>query len=101
MPIKTSYYLILLNSEIVKHTAIFEELRTQLIEKYGEKNETGGLKIDEQKSEYILSDKIGFDKEYKELLDISLELPGLSLKEVGELTLSPALTQYLVKFLTP
>ena len=59
----------------------FNEVRTNLINKYGEKDEKGELVTDENKNCKILNDQIEiFSKELNELVDMEIEINANKIK---------------------
>lgn len=100
MPIKNAHKILIFTQALAKHVEMFEELRFKLIEKYGEKAPDGTIALNPTKTGFMISDKIAFDKEFKELLDIEIDIEGLPLNAVEDLNLTPVLTQTLLKFLT-
>lgn len=59
----------------------FNEVRTNLINKYGEKDENGELVTDENKNCKILNDQIEiFSKELNELVDMEIEINANKIK---------------------
>lgn len=65
---KTAYYTARLLREIDKELTLFNETRGNLIKKYGEKDENGELKIDENGNCKFTSEEM--DKFYFEMNDI-------------------------------
>ena len=73
LPVKLGF-TINKNMASMKSTAeSYEAERAKILEKYGEKDETGKIRI--ESGEYALKDKAGFEEEMKELLDITTEIP--------------------------
>lgn len=62
------------NMSAMKDTAeSYETERAKILDKYGEKDKTGKIRI--ESGEYILKDRDGFREEMEELLDIETEIP--------------------------
>jgi hypothetical protein len=71
----------------------FNEVRTNLINKYGEKDENGELITDENKNCKILNDKIEtFSKELNELVDMEIEINSnkISIADLENMDFTPA-----------
>lgn len=71
--IKVSYAVAKNISKIEKELEIYNKEKAKLIDKYGEKDEEGNLKVDEAGNIEII-DKENWSKEFKELLEIENEI---------------------------
>ena len=70
----------------------FNETRMQLIKKYGEKDETGELKTDENGNVHIVTEKLqSFNDELQELLKTFAELNvnQIPVDELGDISFTP------------
>lgn len=97
LPIKTSYALLKVFDSVVEHQKYFEDIRLKLLDKYGKKDEAGKLLTNEAKSEYVLTDRPAFDKEYGDLLSLEVDISKIPLSYLAEAKLSPAMLSTLVK----
>lgn len=71
--IKVSYAIAKNITKIEKELEVFNKEKAKLIDKYGEKDEEGNLKVDEYGNVNII-DKENWNKEFKELLEIENEI---------------------------
>lgn len=71
--IKVSYAVAKNINKIEKELEIYNEEKAKLIDKYGEKDEEGNLKVDEAGNIEII-DKENWNKDFKELLEIENEI---------------------------
>lgn len=64
---------------------IYERRRLQLVEKYGEKDEEGKIKV--KNGEYVFADRDGFEKEFNELYNVVVEIDTkpLSIESFAEI----------------
>lgn len=89
---KTAYYIARLLREIDKELTLFNETRGDLIKKYGEKDENGELKIDENGNCKFGPDTIEqFYSEMNDILNNGIELNAnkINLKDLEELDFTP------------
>lgn len=77
---KTAYYIARLLREIDKELTLFNETRGNLIKKYGEKDENGELKIDENGNCKFLPEEM--DKFYSEMNDILNDIIELNVNKI-------------------
>ena len=89
---KTAYYVARLLREVDKELTLFNETRGNLIKKYGEKDEKGELKIDENGNCKFIPEKI--EKFYSEMDDIlnniiELNANKIELKDLEDLDFTP------------
>lgn len=71
----------------------FNEARMNLIRKYGEKDENGELKSDENGNVHIISESLAtFNSELQELLDTNVEINANKIKmdDIGEVEFTPS-----------
>jgi hypothetical protein len=71
--IKVSYAVAKNISKIEKELEIYNKEKAKLIDKYGEKDEEGNLKVDEA-GNIEITDKENWSKDIKELLEIENEI---------------------------
>ena len=102
LSVKTSYKLAKNIKAIDKEIVLFNEERQKIINKYAIKNEKGENKIENGIVE--LADTESFNKEYRELLDIEVDikLEKINIDELAksDLTITPgelSLIDYLIK----
>lgn len=89
---KTAYYVARLLREVDKELTLFNETRSNLIKKYGEKDEKGELKIDENGNCKFIPENI--EKFYSEMDDIlnniiELNANKIELKDLENLDFTP------------
>lgn len=80
----------------------FNETRMELIKKYGEKDENGELKTEENGNVRIPAEQIeAFSKELRELLDTNVEISANKIKmdDIGEVEFTPAEMAQLESFI--
>lgn len=71
----------------------FNETRMELIKKYGEKDETGELKSDEQGNVHIIDKMLStFNKELQELLNTTVDINAnkIRIEDIGDVDFTPA-----------
>ena len=102
LSVKTSYKLAKNIKAIDKEIVLFNEERQKIINKYAIKNEKGENKIENGIVE--LADTENFNKEYRELLDIEVDIKieKINIDELAksDLTITPgelSLIDYLIK----
>lgn len=96
-----AYKLSDLLEKVKKERFKFESLRQTLISRYGEKDEAGRFKTNEAKTEYLLKDKEAFDKEYKDLTEIEVDLPKIKLSELEVIKISGKTMSQIKELLIP
>lgn len=101
MKVSVAYGLTTLLDRVREERQKFEDLRYQLLKKYGELNEKGQPKTNEAGTEYILKDRASFNKEYDELLGIDVMLPGIKIDDIKDLSLSTLTVSELKPLITP
>ena len=87
LPIKTAYKLKKMTASITDEQRRYDELRKQLLEKLGEKDDKGELKI-ENGIVMLGENEEAYVTEHQELLDIDLELPVISVSDLGDAKIS-------------
>lgn len=91
MPLKTAFKVKGLIKSVAEESKKFNELRDQLVDKYGQKDADGKLIVGEDQSVPIQKDKLEeFSKSFQELLDVEVELPQVSANDLGKVELSGA-----------
>ncbi len=105
IPIKLSYKLSKLNKKLQEEQKNYEEQSIKIANKYGERNENGELKINQESNTIpIIMDKIqDFQKETQELnsLVFEVEFEPINIEEFDNINISPNSILYLVdKFIT-
>lgn len=91
--IKVAYNIARIIREIEKENKTFEETRQKLLFKYGEKDSSGQLIINQNNQITIIPDQIkNYNKEIQELLDekIKLNVEPINLNDLGEIQITPA-----------
>jgi sulfatase maturation enzyme AslB (radical SAM superfamily) len=103
LPVKISYKLAKNIKEIDDTLKVFNDEKQKLINKYAEKDENEANKIAEDGTVNIV-DSIGWNKDYKELIDIEVELKidKINIDEFAktDIKITPAelnLIDYLIK----
>ena len=89
---KTAYYIARLLREIDKELTLFNETRGNLIKKYGDKDENGELKIDENGNcQFAPQEMEKFYSEMNDILNNIIELNAnkITLNELEELDFTP------------
>ena len=87
LPIKTAYKLKKMATQITDEQRRYDELRKQLLEKLGEKDDKGDLKI--ENGIVMLGDnEKAYVTEHQELLDIDIELTAINVDDLGDVKLS-------------
>jgi hypothetical protein len=80
----------------------FNETRMELIKKYGEKDENGELKTEENGNVRIPAEQMeAFSRELRELLDTNVEISANKIKmdDIGEVEFTPAEMAQLENFI--
>ncbi len=93
MKVKAAYKTAKMLNAIEKEYQLFQDARTKLIEKYGQRGDDGNLKIDEN-GNYSVSNEnlIAFNKELNEMLEekVTLNANPLNVEELEEANFTPA-----------
>jgi hypothetical protein len=91
--IKAAYNIARIIREIEKENKTFEDTRQKLLFKYGEKDSSGQLIINQNNQITIIPEQINnYNKEIQELLNekIKLNVEPISLNDLGEIQITPA-----------
>ena len=91
--IKVAYNIARIIREIEKENKTFEDTRQKLLFKYGEKDSSGQLIINQNNQITIIPEQINnYNKEIQELLDekIKLNVEPINLNDLGEIQITPA-----------
>lgn len=91
--IKAAYNIARIIREIEKENKTFEDTRQKLLFKYGEKDSSGQLIINQNNQITIIPKQINnYNKEIQELLDekIKLNVEPINLNDLGEIQITPA-----------
>ena len=91
--IKAAYNIARIIREIEKENKTFEDTRQKLLFKYGEKDSSGQLIINQNNQITIIPEQINnYNKEIQELLDekIKLNVEPINLNDLGEIQITPA-----------
>ncbi len=98
--IKLSYKLSKLNKKLQEEQKNYEEQNIKIINKYGERDENGELKVDQKSNSIpIIMDKIqDFQKEMTELneLEFEVDFVPISIEDFGNINISPNSILHLV-----
>lgn len=95
--IKAAYQILKVNEEVEKLYAHYEELRRSLVEKHGKRGEDNKLLMSEDGSKYLLKDEGLFDTDFKQLLDLDVEVSKIPLTSIAEVRLPPSLLAVMIK----
>ena len=100
LPIKTSYRLMLLASEIEKHINFYQESFNNILMEYGQKDEKGNfISTDDGRGIKIIQNKVDeCNEKVAELRDLDIELPDItfSIDDFGDIVLTP-MEVYIIK----
>lgn len=102
MKTKTAFQTARLMREIEKEYTLFQDSRKKLIEKYGEKDESGELKTDENGNFTVPKESIeAFNTELREMLEqtLSLNVEPILLDDLSEADFTPADMMLLAPFI--
>lgn len=103
MKIKTAYKVSKIMSAIDKEYQLFQEARTKLIEKYGDRDENHELKIDDNGNYSIPPENISnFNEELNEILveTVELNVNPLSIDELDNNDFTPNKMINLMPFMS-
>lgn len=101
-PARTAYKIARLLAEIEKEQEIVHKTRTQLIDKYGQKDESGKFILNEEKNIQLKPDCVEkFNQELMELLETNIELtsPYLKLEELEIANFTPQQMYMLMPYI--
>jgi translation initiation factor 2 alpha subunit (eIF-2alpha) len=90
MPLKTAFRLKTIIQTVEGELEKYEQVRVAALNSYGNKNEDGSLAVDENGNALLSGDSAqAFVKELNDLLTTDVELPTISISELGnDLSLS-------------
>ena len=80
----------------------FNEARMNLIRKYGEKDDNGELKSDENGNVHIIADSLNtFNQELRDLMDTQIEINAnkIQINDIGDVEFTPAEMAQLDEFI--
>lgn len=97
LSISASVALLKAHDAVSVQQKLYEDVRQRLVIKHGDLDAEGKVKLNEEKTKYLLKDPAGFDREFKELLNLAIELPKIPLSYVADCKLSAALLSSLLK----
>ena len=90
---RAAYNIAKIMKQVDNEFTLFNEARQKVVDKYGEKDENGNLKINADTNEYIFADKNleAVTKEINEILDSEVELNAnkLTIDDLEDLKLTP------------
>lgn len=96
LPMKVSFLLLQLSQQVKKHHENYDNLRGALLEKYGQKDAEGKLVMNESKTAYVLANEESFNNDYKDLLNVDVEIQKIPMSYLEKVTIPPVLLQSLV-----
>ena len=89
---RTAFAVARIAREVEKEYNLFNQSRTELIQKYGEKDENGELKVTEEGNYTVSKDNIAeFNASFQELLDTEIEINAepVSMDDLGDVDFTP------------
>lgn len=89
---RTAFAVARIAREVEKEYNLFNQSRTELIQKYGEKDENGELKVTEEGNYTVSKDNIAeFNTSFQELLDTEIEINAepVSMDDLGDVDFTP------------
>ena len=89
LPVKASYLLLIIKDEIKKHSEYYELMRQKLIIKHGETNEDGTIKMNEEKTQFLMKDLEAFNVDFKALGEIEVPITKIPISELGNCQFTP------------
>ena len=98
---KTAFTLARIIREIETEYKTFQQSRTNLIQKYGARDEENNLITDENGNIHIAADKVeAFNTEIEELLDVKITLNAnkIQLEDLDEVDFTPRQMVFLEQF---
>lgn len=96
LPAVVSFQLSKILREVREQNKEFQTTRMKLLQKYCQKDSKGNLKTNKEKTEYVLKDKEGFDKEYNELINLDIQHDQINLDSLESISVKPETLQALV-----
>lgn len=83
IPSKTAYALKGIDKRIEQELMKYEEVRRELLLKYGKKDEANNLIINDDKT-VILEDQTGFLMEMAELVSVDIDIGSIAIDSLGD-----------------
>lgn len=88
---KCAWGLTKIMEERVANIKTLETARKVLLDKYCEKDENGEYKVNNEKTQYAITDEKAYNEEYEKLVDVDIECTMLELSMVERIsTITPA-----------
>jgi hypothetical protein len=85
VPIKTAFKLKGILQTVSQELSKYEALRSELLQRYGSKDETGKLIRDKAGKVALEGDGLrAFSDELNQLVDLDLDIPSIKLEELGD-----------------
>lgn len=85
IPVRTSFKLKSLLKRLGEEVKTYNEVRTELLNKFGDKDEDGKLAVDEKNSVKFSGDNLkNFGEAMSELLKMDVDIGSISAFELGE-----------------
>lgn len=85
LPLRTAFKLKGITKKVQEELDKYEEVRQSALQKYGDKDEQGNLRIQEDGAVALSSDGLrAFVLELNELTSLDIELSSIALTELGE-----------------
>lgn len=90
LPLKTAFKLKTIIKKVDEEYEKYDQVRVAALNSYGDKNEEGALVIDENGNIPLSGDNAqSFVKEMNDLIDLDVEIPTISVSDLGsELSIS-------------
>ncbi len=83
--VKTAFSIAQIMEERQTHLKVFEVARKALLERFCDKDEAGELKLNEEKTQFVINDKKAYDVEFDELTAIEVEMSVLEKASIEKL----------------
>lgn len=99
LPLKTAFKLKGIINSVDVELKKYDEIRQAALTQYGKKNEDGSLTADEN-GNVSLEDAESFVKQLNELLSLDIELPKVTLAELGENVTMSSEELFLLDFIS-
>jgi hypothetical protein len=85
LPLRTAFKLKGIVKKAREEYSKYEEVRKEALQRHGEKNEDGTLKVDDRNNVQFTPEGIqAFASELNQLTSLDMEMPTLTLSELGE-----------------
>lgn len=99
MPIKTSFKFSKAIKKLDEEAQLYDEKRSQLIQKFAQKNESG--EIIQEEGKVTINNMPEFQKEITELnsIEVNLDIEKISINDLGDIDISPKTLLMLDKIL--